>query len=407
MEQEYLFALALGIKAPFFVSEVKFLTDEDGSRELNIYVDFVVGSTFMSSCGTACKAHDTRFRTWQHLNFFEHKTYLHCHVPRIKRPDGKVEQVSVSWARPSSGFTLQLESDFMDLIHAEMPVSHVARRYGIYDKRVWTVFRHWVDKAVSSADHSGITRIGVDETSRRKGHKYITVAVDLDTKAAFFVTLGKDASTLKATAEHMEKAGSPAKEVSDVSIDLSPAFISGSRENFPNAAVTFDRFHVKKLVNVAMDEVRRQEAAKARADFKGQRYVFLKNSANLSDRQRAERERLAAAYPNVGEAYRLKTMFDELWTKKDKDEAEDFLLEWMSQASVSLMAPFEKLVNTITAHFDGIIQYVESKINNGILEGINSKIQLAKKRARGFSNTENFIRMVYMVAGKLRFDYPH
>lgn len=407
MEQAYLFAAALDIEKPFEVTKVEFLTNDSGKRELHISVGFERGSRFRSSCGSECAVHDTLPRTWQHLNFFQYRTYLHCRVPRIKRPDGKVEQVVVAWSRPQSGFTLQLEADFMELIRAEMPVSHVARRYGIYDKRVWVVFHHWVDKAIAEADHGVITKVGMDETSRKKGHKYITVAVDLAKRKVFFVTEGKDAATVKSTAEYMESAGSPVAAVTDMSIDLSPAFISGTREHFPNADITFDRFHVKKLVNKAMDEVRRSEAAKAKKDFKGQRYVFLKNSQKLSDRQLAERERLTQAYPTVGEAYRLKTVFDELWTKNSIEDADMFLIEWTSQAAVSLIPPFEKLVDTIMGHWEGIVNYVQSKINNGILEGINSKIQLAKKRARGFNNTENLIRMVYLIAGNLKFSYPH
>lgn len=407
METKEIFSQALQISSPYQISDIRFERNTDGQDDLHIYISYARGSEFADSTGALCGMHDSKPRTWQHLNFFQHKCYLHCRVPRIKCTDGKVRQVEVDWARAESGFTLLFECHVMSLIRDEMTISRVAARFGVYDKRIWRIFNHWVAKALTDANHAGITTLGVDETSRKRGHNYVTLAVDLTTRRVVFVTEGKDAATLKATASYLESKGSPCDKVTDVSIDLSPAFISGVGEHFSKAAITFDKFHVKKLVNEAMDRVRRAEAAGARAYFKGQRYVFLKNSGDLSEKQHAEKERLTAAYPTVGEAYRLKTIFDELWTKRNKEEADIFLSEWCLQATMAAIEPFTKLVATLQKHRDGILNYLQSHINNGILEGINSKVQLAKKRARGFRNIDNFINMIYFNAGKLDFSFPH
>jgi len=111
-------------------------------------------------------------------------------------------------------------------------------------------------------------------------------------------------------------------------------------------------------------------------------------------------------YPTLGEGYRLKQLFSEFWDIEDKQEAEAYLTYWCDLVEDSQIQPFIKAAKTIKAHWSGIINYIESKINNGILEGINAKIQLAKKRARGFRNPHNFINMVYLISGKLKFDYP-
>ena len=111
-------------------------------------------------------------------------------------------------------------------------------------------------------------------------------------------------------------------------------------------------------------------------------------------------------YPKLGQGHRLKELFNDFWELKDKEEAESYLAFWCDLAEESKIQPYIRAANTIKAHWTGIVNYIESRINNGILEGINSKIQLAKKRARGYQNIRNFINMIYFICGKLKFDYP-
>ena len=111
-------------------------------------------------------------------------------------------------------------------------------------------------------------------------------------------------------------------------------------------------------------------------------------------------------YPKLGEGYRLVQLFKDFWDIPDKEEAEGYLAFWCDITIESGIFPFRKVVNMIKAHWKGIINYIESKINNGILEGLNSKIQLMKKRARGYRNIDNFINMIYFTCSKLKFDYP-
>jgi transposase len=191
-----------------------------------------------------------------------------------------------------------------------------------------------------------------------------------------------------------------------VCIDLSPAFISGVEAYFPNAQITFDRFHVKALLNKAMDEVRKQERRRHVA-LKGHKYTFLKSPKQLTEAQSVQRPALIELYPQLGEAYRLKELFDDFWAMKTPQEARGFLAFWCDVAQESEITPFMGFVNTVKKHWDGIINYITSKLTNGILEGINSKIQLIKRRARGYRNTTNFINMIYFTCGKLQFDYPH
>lgn len=407
MDNLELFQLALGISDPWVITEVEFKDNDEGvERELHITIDFYRGSTFRATDGEAHKAYDTVKRTWRHLNFFQHRCYLHCSVPRIKTAEKKIEQVEVPWSRKGSGFTLFFEAYCVELVRQEMPVNKVGQMVGEYAQRIWTILKHYIDQSYKQVDHREIKEIGIDETSSKKGHKYITVAVDMKKRAVIRVEIGKDKASIERIATYLKSKGSPVEEVEEVSMDMSPSFIAGCLEQFPEAAITFDRFHVKKLLNVAMDQVRKLER-KEHEQLKGYKYAFLRNPKSLTEAKRQEVEELIKLYPTLGEAYRLKILFDDFWDMEDAQRAEAFLENWCAQANKSKIFPFLKFVETLKVHWYGIISFITSRLTNGILEGINAKIQLAKRRARGYRNINNFISIIYLVAGNLKLGYPY
>jgi transposase len=404
MNSEALFGIALGLQAPWMIKAVEFKQNAQGGKELHLHVGFTKGSKFTDQTGALCPVHDTVQRQWQHLNFFEHQCFLHCAVPRIHTSDGKVVTVSVPWARPNSGFTLLCEAFAMALIERGMPVSRVAQLLGVYAQRIWTFFTYWVSKAHDVDKVDNLARLAVDETSSKKGHDYLTLGVDLDQAKVVYVTPGKGKDSLENIAQALQDKGVTRDQVSQLSMDLSPAFIAGAMRSFPKAAITFDRFHVIKLLNEAMDKVRKSE--KLEFENKGNKYTFLKNPDNLSEKQQNALRTLCVVYPTLGEAYRLKTLFNEFWTMPDKATAETHLQHWYAAVEAAKIGPMLQFAKTVKAHWSGILRYVETKISNGVLEGINNKVQLAKRNARGFRNTNNFINMIYFLCGKLKFDYP-
>jgi transposase len=405
MNSSTLFSMALGLQSPWQVNDISFSADESARKELHLHVGFVRGSRFPDETGVACPVHDTVEREWQHLNFFEHHCFLHCAVPRITTSKGKVTTVLVPWARPESGFTLMFEAFAMALIEREMPVNRVAEILGVNPQRVWAVFNHWIGQARDADDPSSITQLGVDETSSRKGHKYVTLGVDLETSRVIHACEGKGRETLNSIQQHLEYKGVPKEQITQVSMDLSPAFIAGAAKSFPAAAITFDRFHVVKLLNEAMDKVRRVERLE-HEELKGHKYTFLKNRQNLSDKQEKSLSEMIELYPNLGKAYRLKVLFNDLWEMPSKTAATTFLTNWCKEVEDAKIPAFMAFAKTVKGHWSGIIHFVESRITNGILEGINSKVQLAKRRARGYRNMGNFINMIYFLCGKLKFNYP-
>ena len=284
-------------------------------KRLDIRLTFPRGSVFVCpKCGqSGLKAHDTTDKAWRHLNFFQHEAWLSAKVPRVKRDRCGVRLVSVPWARPGSGFTLLFEALVMSLVRA-MPVRTLAKSIGEQDTRLWRMIRHYVDEARARQSHAGVSSFGVDETACRRGHNYAGVFVDMATRRVLFATAGKDASTLERFREDFEAHGGDPEKVAEVCCDMSQAFVSGVEKHFPKARITFDRFHLMKVLNEAVDEVRREES-KTRPELSKSRYVWLKNPENLL---RGQREQLAAlTLPRLNlktaRAWHLKLNFQELF----------------------------------------------------------------------------------------------
>lgn len=396
--------MALGIESPWEVTEIK-LDDLGSGKELHIYIDFKRGSRFLDNSNEPCEVHDTVQKTWRHLNFFEHACYLHCRVPRIKTKNGKVKVVNVPWSRPGSGFTLLFESYVMALIESEMPMNKIGKLLNENPHRIWTIFNYWIKRAYNADQPQTPKKLGLDETSKKKGHNYVTIAVDLDERRVLHVSEGKDKNAVKDIKKYLESKGIDVNEVKSTSMDMSPSFISGVNEYFPEAEIHFDRFHVVKLLNEAMDKVRQVER-KEHNELKGHKYTFLKNQNHLSVNKKEELNKLITLYPTLGKAYRLKELFNDLWEMDNVENATHFLVNWCKEVEESGIAPFKQFVKTVKSHWTGIVNFCGTRINNGVLEGINSKVQLAKRRARGYRSTENFINMIYFLCGKLNFDYP-
>ena len=406
MKTEEIFALGLGLLAPWEVTSVRFEETAEG-KELHIHIDFQRGSKFANDRGDKVPAYDTEEKEWRHLNFFEHRCYLHCRVPRIRMSDGKIRTVDVPWARPGSGFTLLFEAYTMKLIEGEMPVSSVAKHTHVTSPRIWRVFHHWVSKARERIEMGGVRRIGFDETSCRKGHNYITNFVDLDTRQLIFNTQGKGEETVGRFVTELESRGGDRKNIKVVSMDMSPSFISGYFEYFNHAGLVFDKFHIVKMLNEALDKTRKAEQ-KDNKLLKGHRFTLLRRRGSLSEKKHMELETLLLTYPVLGEAYKYKEGFFDAFDYRKPEEAVEYLDRWCEAVNKTSLTHMKKFVSTLKAHWAGVItNFTCPGVNNGILEGINQKIQFAKRRARGFTLISNFIDMAYFVSGKLKFDYPY
>jgi transposase len=286
-----------------------------------------------------------------------------------------------------------------------MTVKTVADLIGEHDTRLWRVLEHYVQKARSNEDFSKIQSVGVDETSRAKGHNYVSVFVDLDNSKVIHVCEGRDSEAITSFKEDYEIHNGSAGKVTNFCCDMSPAFISGIESNFENAAITFDRFHVVKLINEAVDQVRREEQAH-NGNLKKTRYIWLKNPENLTEKQKKELGSLKDMRLKTSKAYEIKLSLRDFWEFRDPILARLYLKRWYFWATHSRLPPVIDKAKTLKNHWNGVLNYINTRINNGVLEGINSLIQAAKNSARGFRSTKNFIITIYLRMGKIHFNLP-
>jgi transposase len=282
MRDVQIFQLALGLSEPWQVTESVF--DAAQSR-LDLHVDFVRGAMFpCPECGVAgCKPHDTEQKTWRHLNFFQHEAYIHARTPRIRCEQCGVRVVQVPWARPGSGFTLLFEALVMMLVKS-MPVAAIAKLVREHDTRLWRIIHYHVDEARAHADFSEVRCVGMDEKASKRGHNYLTLFVDLERSQLLFATETREATTVAAFHDELERHGGVVEQIEEVCMDMWPPYLRGVRDTFPEASVTFDKFHVTKLLNDAIEKVRRQER-RERPELAGSRYVWMKNPENLTSHQ--------------------------------------------------------------------------------------------------------------------------
>jgi transposase len=403
---EDLFRLALGLAEPWQVVKIAF---SEEAHRLDLWLDFPAGSRFpCPGCAGGERAgYDTAERVWRHLNFFQHQTFLHARQPRIECPEHGVKTVEVPWARPGAGFTLLMEAFVLLLARNGMTPRQVGRVIDAHDTRIWRILRHYVDEARAQADHSQVTAIGVDETSRARGQNYITVFMDLAEaqRRVLFVAEGRDARTVERFRKDLESHGGRADHVEEACLDMSPAYIRGLTGAFPRVQLTFDQYHLTALLNEAVDAVRREEQ-RTHPELKGTRYVWLKNDWNRTARQAAVFDDLRSSHLATVRATHIKTVFQDVFACEGVEEAEPLLTRWYFWATHSRIGPIIKAAKTIKKHWDGVLRWFASRITNGVLEAINSLIQSAKANARGFRSTEYLITMVYLIAGKLKFNLP-
>jgi len=248
------------------------------------------------------------------------------------------------------------------------------------------------------------TRFGVDETSNKPGHSYTTIFTDLDTRNVIFVTQGKDKETFGAFYSEMYQHMGEPNNIKQISMDMSKSFISGKEEYFTNAEVVFDRFHIKKGLNEAIDTVRKQEV-KTNEVLKETKYIWLKNEEKLTDKQKETLNMfLMDCSTCTAKAYSLKNGFDELWQVQNK-AVEPLLEAWCNTAFKLDLQPMNKFIKTLKNHWKGVLNSITTKVTNAFAEGLNSIVQLVKSRARGYRNHDNFKNMIYLIGNNLNFNF--
>ena len=295
------------------------------------------------------------------------------------------------------------------LMVKEMPVLTSARIMEMSDKRLWRIVLHYVNRALSRMNLAGLKAFSLDETKSRRGHRYVTVFIDLDRKEhpVVFATPGKGKATMAEFKKFLIDHGGKTENVVEVVSDMSGAFISGVKTHFVNSEHTVDWFHVVQLFNKAVDEVRRNETKEV-AMPKATKWATLKAAeAQLTDRQTDALTELVTMDLKTAEAWRIKELLR--WVRRASSlRAAKWRLTWFLNLAKELvegeelLAPMKKALRTVEKHSSAIIARWESEHSNARIEALNGIFQAAKVKARGYRNDETFIRIIYLLAAPIQ-----
>lgn len=366
-----------------------------------------------AKCGQTVVCYDhVEPMQWRHLNVFNKECVIVSALPRGRRSqDGAIYRVTPPWEGRSKHFSKEFEAFALTLMR-EMPVKKAGEILGETDQRLWRMLHAHVEAAHAQADWSEVVWVGADEMNRKKGHNYITVFADLVNKRVLFGTEGKDASVWARFAEEFEAHNGHPKSVTQVAIDMSRAFIKGVRENFGNAGLVFDKFHVIQEANEGVERVRRLEAQqdelKGRQLAKSQ-WIFRKNPEAHTEQELERIEQMDLKHLVTVLAYQMRLILQDIYSGNCVKKARKDLKLWCrwvkdkaTQKGHELLEPMVRVAQMVERHIDGILGHWKEGLTTAFLEGLNSLFSATKRKARGYRTTRNLLAMLYFVAGKLR-----
>jgi transposase len=348
-------------------------------------------------CGS-CGSRDVRprgqiERRFRSLPIGSHRTAVVLPIPRVAcRACGVIRQVGVAFAEPRRTYTKAFRRYALELSRC-MTILDVARHLGVGWDVVKDIQKDDLSRRYARPELRGLRRIAIDEIAVGKGHRYLTVVLDLDGGAVVFVGDGKGGDALKPFWRRLRRCDS---RIEAVAMDMSPAYRDAVSTHLPEATIVYDHFHVIKLFNDKLSDLRRSLYHKARDEqkkvLKGSRWLLLKAAENLTP-QRDEEARLEKALElnkPLAVAYYLKEDLRQFWAQPGKRFAGAFLTDWIRRAEASGVRMLEQMARTLESRRSGLLAYYDYPISTGPLEGTNNKIKTMKRQAYGFRDQEFF-----------------
>ena len=344
-------------------------------------------------------------RRWRHLDFGGVRVYLRYGLRRVSCRACGVVAEAVPWCElTTTRFTTRFEEAVGFLVQ-RCDKTSVQEMFSVAWVTVGQIVERVLQRHRPDDPLEGLTVIGIDELSYRKGHKYVTTVTDQLSGRIVWAAEGKSAKTLQSFFDALGAARRAA--IALVTMDMSEAYITVVQQTVPQAQIVFDRFHVQKLVNEALDETRREEMNTADATtVKGLRWPLLKNPWNLTRKQTQRLSTLQRDNDRLYRAYLLKETFADILDRRQPIVVNAKLKEWLSWASRSRLPGFVKVARTIRAHLDDIVAYIRWGVTNGIVEGLHNKVRVITRRAFGFHSASALIGMIMLCCTNLELHPP-
>jgi transposase len=335
-------------------------------------------------------------RTFRSLPIGGKATFINFAVPRVQCGDcGIVRQVKIRFAQFRRSYTKAFERYVLEL-SKHMTIKDVAKHLKASWDLVKDIQKRYLQKRFARPQIKYLRKIAIDEISIGRGHRYLTVVLDLYSGAVVFIGDGKGADALDPFWKRLKRCRA---KIQAVAIDMSPAYIGAVLENLPKAAIVYDRFHVMKMYNDKLSDLRRQLQREAEDPLqlevlKGTRWLLLKNKDKLDlDPSKREKEHLEKALElnaPLAKAYYMKDELREFYNKESKKDAEIYLDQWITTAQDSKISMLVSMAKSLAAHRYGLLNWYDYPISTGPLEGTNNKIKTLQRQAYGFRDKEFF-----------------
>lgn len=407
MEIKQLFTVALGLKnSGWYIDKI----DVDESNE-SIALELKYRKSLKlkcPECGAVNNGHiyDHSKRQWRHKDFYEYATVLKAEVPRIHcNKCGKVSMINVPWSNKMMRITFGLERLLVNACIL-MPISDVCKLYRVSYYTVVKALERKVNEFRDAKRYDSVTVLGFDEIAMKKGHEYLTIVYDLIKSEVIWIGRNRGYTTVKQFVEWfgLERF----KSVETICCDMWDPFIKAILEYHDRSKIVFDKFHIKKHLNEAVDKVRKIEnrelSKEGNFDLKSTKYIWLKNPGNLTANQQITFGELRKKKYKSLKAYEYKELFNKFWAYAYEGCAERFFKDWYQSVTHSNLQPMIRVAKMIKRYFYGVISYVKRPVTNARSEGINTKIRVFTRRAFGYKTYDMLKNMIFLGCGGLNIN---
>ena len=368
------------------------------------------GRRLCCPCGAWSRArYDTSRRRWRHLDMAGTKVWLEADIARVDcRACGRVRTQVVSWARPNARHSRDFE-DVVAWLAQRSDMTTVAALMRCSWAAVSAIAGRVVAEHVDDDRLNGLYRIGVDEISYRRGHRYLTIVADHDKARVVWVAKGKRGAALEGFFDQLGPQRSA--QIEAISMDLGTIYRDVANRRIPQATICFDPFHVIQIANRALDAVyqsfgRLHASGVGDRDWRATRVALRSGAEHLSDDQHNILKALRRDRYRLWRAWELKEALRDLYRRVPADRARVYLKQWITSALLSRIPAFRNLATQIRRNFEPIIAAVEHDLSNARLEGINSRIRLIQRRGYGYHRLETLATMIYLCLGGVTLELP-
>lgn len=407
MEIKQLFTMALGLSnSGWYIDKI-----DANEKQQSVVIELKYqknAKLICPECGTNNNGHiyDHSERQWRHKDFYEFETILKANIPRVHcKKCGKVSMINVPWADKMMRITFGFERILVNSC-VLMPISDVCKLHRVSYYTVVNALERKINQLRSEKNYEDISVLGFDEIAMRKGFEYLTIVYDLIKSEVIWIGNDRSYNTIK---QFVAWFGEDRfRSVSNICCDMWDPYIKGITEYHESTKIVFDKFHIKKHLNDAVDRVRKIENKELLScgnnDLKNTKYIWLKNPVNLSYNQMLTFKELRKKNYKMIKAYEYKELFNHFWTYSNKKCAEKFFTDWHNSVMHSDLSPMVRVAKMLKRYFYGVISYVANPITNARSEGINTKIRVFTRRAFGYKTFRMLSNIIFLGCGGLKLD---